>query len=268
MARYFRFPWAQDGDKTDIPDTTQGSGAVSYQQGYGAAYAADPATDPSSRDIEREMYNQALFDITGTLQQYYQRGVPPFITSANNGGVAFNYQQYARVIFNNRVYESLINNNATEPSNTSNWRLVDFAGLDARYGLGSTTPLVTGTSAGNVPLIGTPGTTVAGGNSAVIVRAGSNANGFYRISSDNLLLMFGSGAFAVGQNNLTVTFPINTSGFSRRVIGAFYNGASSSLTLDRSLTTTSPTVSTFVVTALRNQPGSTQQTFYWLAIYT
>ena len=69
----------------------------------------------------------------GTLQQYYQRSVPPFITSAMNGGVAFAYPLYARVLFNNRVYESVINNNTTSPTNTANWRLVDFAGLDSRY---------------------------------------------------------------------------------------------------------------------------------------
>ena len=138
MAKYFRFPWATSGDKADIPDNTQSSGAVSYNEGYGISYQQDPATNPSARTIERQMYNQALFDVTSTLQQYYQRGVPPFITSALNGGVAFSYSQYASVLFNNRVYESLINNNTNLARQvTTNWRLVDFTGLDARYGLGS-----------------------------------------------------------------------------------------------------------------------------------
>ncbi len=133
MAKYFRFPWATTGDRADIPDETQNSGAVSYNEGYGASYSRNPATDPSARRIERQMYNQALFDITSTLQEYYQRGTPEFITSANNGGAPFNYPIYSRVLFNNRIYESLINNNNTQPTNTTNWRLVDFAGLDARY---------------------------------------------------------------------------------------------------------------------------------------
>ena len=133
MTTYFRFPWAINGDRADIPATTQANGAVSYQQGYGPAYAANPATDPNARDIEREMYNKALFDITSVLQQYYQRGTPPFIAAADNGGVSFAYPIYSRVLFNNRVYESLVNNNTTAPTNSTNWRPVDFTGLDARY---------------------------------------------------------------------------------------------------------------------------------------
>ena len=170
MAKYFRFPWAVSGDKTEIPDETQSSGAVSYQQGYGNPYEQDPATAPGARNIEREMYNQALFDITETLQQYYQRGVPPFITTTDNGGSAFGYPQYSRVLFNNRVYESLINNNTNTPP--TQWRLVDFTALDALYllagnnlsdlaspstartnlGLGSAATRNTGTGGGDVPL--------------------------------------------------------------------------------------------------------------------
>ena len=137
MAKYFRFPWAVAGDKTDIPDPTQPSGAVSYQQGYGIDYERNPATDPNARDIERQMYNQALFDVTGTLQQYYQAGVPPYITATNNGGTAYAYAQYARVLFMGRVYESLISNNATEPTNTTNWLLIDAGNI--------------GTADGNIP---------------------------------------------------------------------------------------------------------------------
>ena len=213
MAKYFRFPWAVNGDKAEIPDPTQTNGAVSYQQGYGASYQADPETDPNSRDIERTMYNQALFDITSTLQQYYQRGVPEFITAANNGGVAFNYQQYARVLFNSRIYESLTNNNTTEPTNTTNWRLSDFGGLDLRYALRTDIPTLptlgtaatrnTGTAAGNVPLIGALSADAGGSNSAVIVRGGNNANGSYRVWSDGFIELFGDAA-----PDVTFTYPI------------------------------------------------------------
>ena len=142
MAKYFRFPWSVTGDKIAIPDELQPSGEVSYQQGYGIDYERNPATDPNARDIERQMYNQALFDITETLQQYYQRGVPPYITAAMNGGTAYAYDQYARVRYDpgtgDRIYESLINNNTNLPTVTTAWRLADFNSLDARYPVGAT----------------------------------------------------------------------------------------------------------------------------------
>jgi len=214
MAKYFRFPWAVDGDKAAIPDPTQSDGAVSYQQGYGPNYETNPETDPNSRDIERTMYNQALFDITQTLQQYFQRSVPPYITSAMNGGVAYGYSQYARVLFNNRIYESLINNNTTEPTNTTNWRLVDFGGLDARYALqsalGTAAALNTGTANGNIPLIGTPGTTTAGANSAVVLRAGSNSNGNYRVWSDGFIFQYGVTMASNNNRSFPISFTSNS----------------------------------------------------------
>ncbi len=135
MARYFRFPWATGGDRTNIPDDTQSGGAVSYNEGYGIAYQQDPATVPTARTIERQMYNQALFDVTSTLQLYYQTGVPPFITSANNGGTAFSYPIRARVLFDPgsgpRIYESTQASNNQPPTVTTHWRIADLDGIAA-----------------------------------------------------------------------------------------------------------------------------------------
>ena len=126
MGRYFRFPFANQGDKVTVPDTTQSDGQVSYNQGYGPDYQRTPGTDPQARRIERNRFNQLLFEITDTLQDYYQESYPPFITAAENGGNAFAYSQYSKVRYNPgsgfRVYESLINNNTTLPTVTTNWR--------------------------------------------------------------------------------------------------------------------------------------------------
>ena len=188
MAKYFRFPFANQGDKVTVPDETQADGQVSYNQGYGADYQRTPGTDPQARRIERNRFNQLLFDITETLQEYYQEAIPTYINAAENGGSNYPYPQYAKVRFNpgsgERVYESLINNNTNLPTVTTAWRFADFTGLDSRYALRTDIPSIPalGTAAtrntperlvGNVPLIGTPGTITAGNNSAVVVRSGS-----------------------------------------------------------------------------------------------
>ena len=170
MARYFRLPFATSGDRATLEDTTANS-QVSYDTGYTMDYQLDPETANDARLIERTLFNQLMFDVTSTLQLIYQTGTPPFITSANNGGSAFSYPQYSRVLFNNRVYESLVASNTTEPSNTTNWRPVDFTGMDAIYslrannlsdlsnigaartnlGLGTAARSDTGTGASNLP---------------------------------------------------------------------------------------------------------------------
>ncbi len=132
MARYFRLPFAVNGDKDILPDTTVNT-AVSYDTGYTADYQRDPVTDPLARNPERNFFNQILFDVTDTLRLYYENGVPPFIAPSDNNNQPFLYNQGARVLFNARVYESRVGNNGTEPSNATNWQPVDIAGNDARY---------------------------------------------------------------------------------------------------------------------------------------
>lgn len=131
MAHYFRLPFAENGDKTALPDETPNS-AVSYSTGYTQDYQRDPRTDPMARRPERDMFNQLMFDVTDTLKELYETGVPPFITAANNGGTAFNYPIRARVLLSGRVYENTTaNNNMSPPGN--DWVLVDLSGNDDRY---------------------------------------------------------------------------------------------------------------------------------------
>ena len=246
MARYFRFPWANAGDRATIPDDTQSDGAVSYNQGYGPDYQRNPATDPSARRIERQMYNQAFFDITSTLQQYYQNGVPEFITSANNGGTAFSYRIYARVRYNpgggERIYESTVANNANLPTVTTAWRLVDFSGLDNRYSLGSNTPLRTGTANGNIPIIGAPGSSAVGNNSAVVTRSGSNTNGSFRVWSDGFILQWGRSTSRSDRAvDVTLPIPFPSMNFDG-VISYDFADNSASIIPSFALTPISPTV--------------------------
>ncbi len=131
MARYFRLPFGTNGDREALTDETANS-LVSYSTGYTQDYQRDPATDDMARRPERTLFNQLNFDITSTLQLYYQTGVPPFITAANNNGTAYSYAIGARVRFNNRIYENTTANNTNEPTGAG-WLLVDAQGADARF---------------------------------------------------------------------------------------------------------------------------------------
>lgn len=114
MAKFFRFPWATTGDKTAIPDPTEGSGVVSYAQGFGPDYEIAPG-DPGWRPVPRAETNQYLFDITDNLRQYQLNGVPDWYPASENGGVAINYPIGSRVRHDGQTWGSLIANNTVEP---------------------------------------------------------------------------------------------------------------------------------------------------------
>lgn len=128
MAKFFRFPFALTGDRTAVPDTTQPDGTVSYDQGYGPDYSRPRVSDPLAKNIERIKMNQLFYDLTNAVRQYQTMGFPEFIVSADNGGTPFPYEKGATVRWNNgsttETYMSLIDNNTTDPSNTSNWVIV------------------------------------------------------------------------------------------------------------------------------------------------
>lgn len=136
-APYFRIPFGTDGDLAAIPITTQVDGSLSYQQGFGPDFSLDPDSGPPSKDVPRDQTNQLYFDITTALQQYQQHGVPDFITTSDNGGTAFSYSQYARVLYDSgsgfHVYESLADSNNTLPTDATKWRQVS-ASDEVYYG--------------------------------------------------------------------------------------------------------------------------------------
>lgn len=130
MVKYFLNPFGTSGDKTTIPNDVQVSGSVSYASGWGLDYQKNLATDPTAKAVPRAQTNQLMYDITTNIQQYQQHGVPEFITTADNGGVAFPYSKYAIVRYDDgvngfRTYQSLVDTNSTLPTNTTNWRFLD-----------------------------------------------------------------------------------------------------------------------------------------------
>lgn len=126
MAKFFRFPFGINGDRVAIPEPTQVGGAVSYQEGFGLDYERDPVSDPLAKNIPRDETNQLYYDITDAIRQYQTHGVPDFITTADNGGVAYSYDKLAKVLYNDGsgmdIYTSLVNANNALPSDATKWR--------------------------------------------------------------------------------------------------------------------------------------------------
>jgi len=115
---YFDTIFGVSGDLTAVPDAVQMDGTVSFTQGYGADYEL-PVGNPSRLVINRAQANQLWYYVTSALQQYQQKGVPPFITTTMNGGSPFSYSQGDRVVSGGVVYTSLVNTNTTTPPGAS-----------------------------------------------------------------------------------------------------------------------------------------------------
>lgn len=132
MAKYIRFPFGVSGNRSAVPDDSQPGGGLSWTDGYGPKYELDPETDPDALLIDRQQDNQYMFDISSGVQQYQQFGCPDFITTADNGGTAFSYSQFAHVRYDDgggfKVYESLVNTNTALPTDGTKWAQVPSPG--------------------------------------------------------------------------------------------------------------------------------------------
>ncbi len=128
--KFFIKPFAELGDREAVPNDTQITGDVSYEQGYGYDYQRDQATDPLAKPIERTKLNAILHDITEVLQQYQAIGTPVWATKADSDGHQFPYAQCARVLYRAKetdlweVYQSLVDNNTATPSDAEKWRRI------------------------------------------------------------------------------------------------------------------------------------------------
>lgn len=170
---YFDTVFASSGDKATVPDSVDPSGFVSYSQGYPTGYATTPG-DPGSLAIERQKFNQLMFDVTSALQQYQQFGTPPFITSTMNGGSPFSYDEGARCVKDGVVYTSLEDVNEDTPP-SAKWTAVTpvASGGTGRDSLTAYNLLI-GNGASAVSLLAP-----AAGSGVPLVSQGSSANPAY-----------------------------------------------------------------------------------------
>lgn len=124
MAKYILYPFAVTGNRLAVPNPAQPSGNLSWQEGFPINYQLDPETEPTAKLIERQQFNQFMYDLSQAIQQYQQFGVADFITTDDNGGTAFPYSQFARCRYDNKVYESLVDNNTALPTDATKWAQV------------------------------------------------------------------------------------------------------------------------------------------------
>lgn len=142
--KYFIDPFAVDGDKAVIPDPIQSGGSVSYTEGFGFDYQRNLLSDPQALAFPRPEFNQLMNDITVAVQQYQQYGIPNFITTAQNGGIAFPYAKYAMALYDDgtnglRPYQSLVDNNTSLPTDTTKWTVASFNSGNESVILGNAT---------------------------------------------------------------------------------------------------------------------------------
>lgn len=122
---YFIYPFAVDGDLTAIPETVQGDGSVSYQEGFGPDYALEYGVNPDALPVPRTKSNQLYNDITTAIQQIQQNGFNLWISSADNGGSPYAYGIGTIVYYTDgNFYQTNVDANVTTPGASSTWQLL------------------------------------------------------------------------------------------------------------------------------------------------
>ena len=115
MAKRFITPFAEAGDRAEMPDTPAGSDS-NYQTGYPSEYEEDPVVNPTTaKFVERDKSNQLYNDITANIKEWQEHTYPEFITSANNSGVPFAYKKNSIVTYLGIDYASSVDANTDTP---------------------------------------------------------------------------------------------------------------------------------------------------------
>lgn len=118
MARDFTIPFAAQGDRVEVPDDLQQDGSVSMNQGFGFDYER-PNTDPTYKPIARDVFNGLMHDITELLGLLQRQGCADWSPAFSP------YALNAVVRHNDRLWRSMVADNASEPSDdTEDWHEV------------------------------------------------------------------------------------------------------------------------------------------------
>lgn len=119
--KFFKTPFASNGDRQAVPDDMTADGYVSYAEGYGQDYERPLESDPFAKPVERQTMNDIFNDITEALKQYQTASFPEWITPADNGGVSYAYRRGTIVKYRAgaseafKCYISLTDDNTAAP---------------------------------------------------------------------------------------------------------------------------------------------------------
>ena len=122
--RYYKTPFAESGDKTEVPDASVG-GAVGYDTGFGPDYEL-PQGSPGRKRIERDMYNGVLFGTTKNIKQW-QEGLYPTWIEDDGTAVAFSYPSGMIVAHAGQNWISKEGSNQEEPGTGIKWAAYEDA---------------------------------------------------------------------------------------------------------------------------------------------
>lgn len=168
VAKVFTVPFALDGNKNVLPNPAPGSGAVSYDSGFGADYSRQLGIDPLAKNIAREDFNGLNYDITTALQEMQAgEGVSAFSAALAAARPGAGYARGAIIprTDGNGYWLSTVAANADDPEVTAGkWVPVNVTGTfsQALTNVNVTPTLLnagfprvnlTGTLTGNVQLI-------------------------------------------------------------------------------------------------------------------
>ena len=121
MPKYFIYPFSDSaGNRASIPDDTQVTQDVSYQQGF-----TPPYSEVGGKNVPRLSVNQVLYDATSNLQFWQQNLYPDFITAADNDGISYPYAALNTVKYSGITYQSLTDTNTQLPTNPLSWAIID-----------------------------------------------------------------------------------------------------------------------------------------------
>lgn len=98
VAKVFTSTFAENGNKTPIPNAPTPDGFVSYDQGFGPDYQRQLGVDPLAKNIERVDFNQVMNDVTTSLQEMQGGvGIPPYSLALANALPSGGYDKGALI---------------------------------------------------------------------------------------------------------------------------------------------------------------------------
>jgi hypothetical protein len=113
MAKYYERPFAETGDKTAVTDDSVTT-IVSYEKGYTPEYELDPDTNPDGLYIDRQRFNQIMFDATSNIKEWQEQTFPAFIADDGSGS-PFSYPIGAIVNLAGVNYQAIVDGTTTTP---------------------------------------------------------------------------------------------------------------------------------------------------------